>query len=155
LSELLASALDRVRNFLGDFFGAGARIRGDDQRFLDGELGVFQPAEHAIREEPAKQHEHHRNVNDTPPPNGELADVHGPLYASASARSRTFMPSRTSDAPAVTMRSPGRRPLVISSRSPTALPTVTGLRTVVSSLDTIHAAGLPGVSCTTADAGTS
>ena len=100
LPELLAGAFDRVGNFLGDFFGAGARIGRDDQRFLDRELGVFEPADLLIGDEPAHQHEQHGHEHDAIVVDREDAWVHEAPPPSASPRSRTFMPLRRNETPA-------------------------------------------------------
>ena len=59
LTQLLAGDLDRVGDFLGDFGRAGAGVGRDDEGLLDGELGVFEPAEVAVGDEAAEDGQNH------------------------------------------------------------------------------------------------
>jgi hypothetical protein len=77
VAAVTAGTLDRVGDFLGDLPGAGPGVRGNDQRFLDRELRVLEPADLPVGHHPAQEgeqhgHEHHAVVAD-----GQDAGAHG------------------------------------------------------------------------------
>ena len=131
LAELLAGAFDRVGDLLGDLFGAGPGVGRDDQRFLDRELRVLEPAHLLIGHDPADEDEEHGHEDDAVVADGEDAGIHDWPPPSASPRSRTFMPSRRNVTPATAMRSPGCSPSTISIWPPVASPIFTGRRVTV------------------------
>src|SRR5215472_17076652 len=64
LTELLAGAFDRIGDLLCDFLGARARIRRDDQRFLDRELRILQTPQVSIRHNPARNDKQNSREHD-------------------------------------------------------------------------------------------
>ena len=76
LAQLLAGYLDRVGDFLRHFGRAGAGVGRDDEGLLDGELGVFQPAEVAVGDEAAEDGQGHGHEDHAVVLDGKDAGVH-------------------------------------------------------------------------------
>src|SRR5262249_10371991 len=154
LAELLHGAFDRVGDLLGDLLGARPGVRSHDQRLLDGELRVLEPAHLLVGDEPADDGQRRRDEYHPVVLDGRDAKVHGRPPPSASPRSRTFIPSRRCVTPATAMRSPGCSPSAISILLPVACPSLTDRRVTVSSGVTTHTTCSPDGSLNTAETGT-
>src|SRR5262249_21154549 len=126
LAELLTGAFNRIGDFLGDFFCAGARIRRHDQRFFDRELRILQASRVQIRHNPAKNDKKNGREHNLIVSKGDSADVHRWDPQGASPRSWPFIPRRRKSTPATTTRWPGCKPSTISIKPPVAAPILTG-----------------------------
>src|SRR5262249_47347114 len=128
LAELLAGLFDRVGDLLGHLLGAGPRVGRDDQRFLDRELRVLEPAHLPVGHNPAPGDETLAREAAGVVAAGGGAGFQGPPPRGASPRSRPFTPSRGTAPPATATRSPGSSPSTISIWPPVASPSFTGRR---------------------------
>ena len=59
LAELLAGAFDGVGDLVGDLRRAGSGVRRDDERLLNGELGILEPADILIGPYPPYDNQKH------------------------------------------------------------------------------------------------
>ena len=116
LPQLLDGDLDRIGHLLHHFLRRRARILGHDLRVLDGEFGIFEPADHGIGPRPAQQQRRRQDVGEDLPLEAELRDAHGTASAAGStaaagsSSSRTRRPSVKIATPAAAMRVPAARP---------------------------------------------
>src|SRR5262249_46349609 len=74
---LWGGVFDGVGDLLGALVGAGPGVRGDDQRFLDREFRVLEPADLQVGDDPAGEHEGHRHGDHAVHADREYAGVHG------------------------------------------------------------------------------
>ena len=77
MTELLHGAFDRIGDLLGDLFGAGPWIRGNDQGFFNGKFRVLEPAHPLIGHQPADNDEQHHKENNAVLTDGDFTEVHG------------------------------------------------------------------------------
>src|ERR1700744_2888363 len=82
LTELLTGTFNGVADLVGNLLGARTGVRGDDKRFLDGKLGIFEPTDISIGPDSPHEDQNHEEKNDPFILDGRDAKIHGRLLSS-------------------------------------------------------------------------